>query len=370
MKKVFAGILSATVLVACAVAAVGCGNNYGETYTGALSEQSYTSSADAVQGFLSEELSGMAVTAVYVDSTVEKTYTAAEAAQLLTLSEEDANGLQSAEQIEVQYTETTLNAGTYSLYAADQPQTFRRIVYVLCYTDGGYKYFTPVLEKGETLTASYFDSVFDLHKYLNCTMNTSGKIQVSMMGQTQKANVSAVTKCTETALYGKSTAQGQTYEVYLLDSPSGIKAAVKENKSPWMIEEGMFDEIFGGEIKTVSEYLLANFDMEFGGLDHTCFKKTATGYELREGMGSLYVQKLLDQYMPGFTEQFGTLPDCDLTYEIKIADGRVSDLRMKFSFTLTASGITVSEKIDETVKFSNFGSTKVTVPAEVQALLG
>lgn len=158
-------------------------------------------------------------------------------------------------------------------------------------------------------------------------------------------------------------------DMYVLDTAKGIQAVTGMNGS-WQLNNYIFDEMFGGEFDSVSEYLLANFDMQFGGLDHTCFKKTSTGYALREGMGSAFIQKLLGQYMPDYGDMLGALPDFDLSYEINIADGRVANLKMKFNLSISVSGYTITERLDETVKFSKFGSTTVTVPAEVQALVG
>ncbi|MCI6733983.1 MAG: hypothetical protein MR437_02780, partial [Clostridiales bacterium] len=52
-------------------------------------------------------------------------------------------------------------------------------VYIICFS-GYYKYFSPALKTGETVTKSYFDSIFNASKYDNCTVEYSAVTKTSL----------------------------------------------------------------------------------------------------------------------------------------------------------------------------------------------
>lgn len=171
---------AAAIVLVCGVAVTGCdkgggenGGTYSETYTGAVSEATYKSAELAVQGFLETELSDMACTAVYVGYTKQTDLTEQEIAGL-PLGEGDAANISLGEKGTVEYSESENMDVPYPVRAASE-ETFTQELYLLNYESGEYRYFTPALKENDSLTASYFNSLFAPENYINCTMELNMK---------------------------------------------------------------------------------------------------------------------------------------------------------------------------------------------------
>lgn len=327
--------------------------DYGETYTGAVSEQTYPTKEEAVGGYLETEISGKSTTAVLVDYTVEKELTKTEVADL-EIPKEYTEDLQSVEELLVEYAEMQNLSDLYArsvAVAESGPVTYKRTVYLLTYT-AMFRFFVPALDKGEGLTSSYYDSTFEADKYVNCTMDAVITTVEKYDGYTYTSTTKANAKATYNALYEYDTriSDYSTYysELYMVDTADGIYQASRE------IGE-KFSEVYKVPSEygnTINEYFMGWFDARFGQLDHTFFEKTETGYALR---GDKYAEFLIAQ---GFDLD---AENSRIEYIINIADGRMADVKM-----VVENG---GNSYKMTVKFSNFGKTVINVPNEVKALL-
>lgn len=361
MKKLTVGILVAVIIGSLCITA--CGSNGStvirDTYEGAVSQNTYESVEEAVNGFLEEEVSGAACEVELVSYTAEEQLSEEKIASL-SLSEEDREGLISVEKGKVEYAEKQVDEG--SLFKAavaaetDAPVTFFKTVYILSYTDM-FRFFTPALANGEELTKSYFDSTFVAEKYINCTMDVTMENSQTSQGITRSYMTHTLAKATQSALYEHDIIDSsiEMYvgegEVFMLDSPKGI-VEISQKKG----EKPMLGGILNHDVcNTINQYFMQWFNSRFGQLDHTYFEKTETGYALRS-----------DRY-EGFLKAMGMLDEngeYQLEYVINIVDGRMSEFKMTISST-TGWG---TDTQTMSCRFSDFGTTVIEVPAAVSEI--
>lgn len=351
MKKVMA-MASAVVFLVCSTAVVGCGvKTYGETYNGAVSEQTYKSADLAVQGFLETEVSGMAFTAVYVGYTKEGELSEREM-ESLSLSGEAAQGIVSAEKGTVEYTETKGKAVLYSAFAAEEnSNTCTKELYVLHYEGGQYRFYSPALKEHDALTASYFASLFAPENFMNCTLKASGSVTMTAAGYgTQEQKTTELEKFTKDAVYISATNEllngegaNRSTEAYAFNFGDGVVAVGRTDQGKWELQNMPFENIE----ELVRKYYTENF----GNFDHTYFEKTATGYKMKEGT-PLY----------GMGEISGV--DFKSEYEVKVSNGKISELII----SVTGMSQGGEQSIKTNVTFSDYGKTTVEVPPEVRAL--
>lgn len=165
-------IFSLVCLVGCSSCSSCKGEEYSETFVGAVSAETYASSEEAVKGFLETEISGKTVEAVFVDYKKEAELNEKEVKEL-PIDEEYRNGLLSVERGKVEYSEKSVSTARVSPFAeSDDEVIYWREVFILTYTDM-FRFFVPEQKEGESLSMSYYDSVFEGEKYINCTMNAS-----------------------------------------------------------------------------------------------------------------------------------------------------------------------------------------------------
>lgn len=338
MKKLMAGLVTAALAGVMCFSLAGCGGHkYSETFQGAISEETYESVESAVKGFLEEEVSGLTVQAEYVGYEKEAELSQKEIDDLPL--GEYTEGLLSVEKGQVEYRETEEEG--VALTAASS-ETTKRTVYILSYTDM-FRFFVPPVNTGETLTAKYYDSVFQAEKYYNCTM----RVVMKQHEGEHLSNSSVIAKATETALYE---------EDYQNENFSGDRDVAygleKDGSILWYYS--FEDEPFRygySESGSVKNFFSDWFDMRFGNLDHTYFEKTETGYSLRAEKYAALMESL----------GLGSAENYTLEYVFNVADGRLADVHMKIEYGELSSVMDI--------KFSDFGSTKVTVPEEVKTLM-
>ncbi len=405
MKKKIMGIVLVLVL-ALSLLLTACnktdGEQHSETYKGTVSEQKYNSSDAAANAFIENEISGSAVEATVVSCESQGALTDEEKTELA-LSDSYTTNLEKVEKVRIGYKETVTD--DYSAYGvravADESNVKYRVIFVLVYKDGSYRYFSPIVLKGEQLTASYFDSVFNTENYYNCTMNQDLEmaIDVNVNGNQDSQTVESTSaiKVTQDSLYFTSAQKAGTQnldaEMYLVNKNNDISGAVKTNingkDSDWLAEKNMLASIMesmglSGDILSFTDFLDTYFDQSFGTMDHTCFEKTDMGYALRDGMGKQFIIETIESTMGG---ESGTseilkminLFDIDLNYEIIVNNGLVSKLKIDMTIffdysrmpSANAYGVTGTMKLTEkaTCSFTDFGTTEITVPDEVLALI-
>lgn len=155
MKRFICTVFSALALCALIIFS-GCSeqNNYGETFKGYLSESAYTSENAAVNAFLEEQLNGTTAECTLGNYTLNGVLTEREIDEL-----EINEKIYSANYLTVYYTDGNLNDRKASLYVVRSAD--------------GFRYFAPLPQTGEAVTAGYYNSVLSNKAYNNCTVNTT-----------------------------------------------------------------------------------------------------------------------------------------------------------------------------------------------------
>lgn len=365
MKKSFTriiAIIAMAVMALCTVMFAACGGG-SETYVGSVSAESYESTEKMGEAFVAHEINGDTTTAQFVSYESEKQLTETEVEEL-SLPETAKTGLKSVEKGKVNYSVITATA------ARAAGETYWKGVYVLNYGET-YKYYTPAVANGETLTKSYFDSVFYADNYKNVTMTAKAVAQskVSYGGQsaTMKSTVTYTYKITETAVYGDMTvavsgsgmSQKQTISFYITEVGGQLKIAASEG-SNWYAANA---SDLGLEINSIEEiYALSN-----EGLDHTFFVKTSNGFKIDDEK----VNAFLNQALEGteYESLFGSMKvSGDASYVVK--DGKLASGSAAFTLNGNIQGINMKVSSSATYKYTAFGTTEVTIPNEVKTVLG
>ncbi len=374
MKKFLLSTITAIALF-CTVITVGCGGddensvNYSETYQGAVSSETYETRDEAVKGFIATEISGKTCEAVLVGYEKEKELSEQEI-DSLAIDEEYKEGLISVEKGKVAYAENSQTTVKKQLTANEAGNdTDTKDIYILEYTNE-YRFFTPSLEDGDTLTASYFNSTFDNSKYLNCTMEMDMKTDTAFKSPDMKMTSEGkwIMKVTPEAMYAKAESKtsglGQPFAVsevsYFIDTTDGVYEIAQKGNT-WNAKKAT-DNDTGTIEETVTESFMEYFKELIGDFDHTYFEKSPTGYTLRADKLDEFIKTQQDNSFIGVLVGLGY--KFDEPYVINIADGRLSDVRMKISNNMNNEVINSKIEFEMNIKFYDFGSTVVSVPTE------
>lgn len=353
MKKRVLFAFVAAVMCA-ALCLTGCGKKNtgggGDPYvpgSGFLSAQTYGTPDEAINAFIENELNCELVTVARTSEASEEEtgdLTEEEKAELK-ITDEQREGITSAKRYNVKFTETVFVLE--DLEDEDQepvPQitNSEMTIYLLGYADG-YRYFTPAPKVGDTLTASYFASLFDYEFYKNCTITMSGtsvtdNVSDKRPGKLMIAEDAFIdyyeytdyeNKRIKCRKYGQKTGNGGFVT---------IGGSFSEEDDDWKYESEGYDALYADWIK---ENIIGVVVPE--GWSPICLKKTADGFELRK------------PYVLSYDDD--TLEKCSAT----ISGGKV--VSGSWKIVMGPDSDTCSYTI------SDFGTTTITFPAEVQDLI-
>ncbi|MDE6605837.1 MAG: hypothetical protein K2K85_07465 [Clostridia bacterium] len=356
MKKLVATILIALLAMSCLLAFVGCNNNDNdsnedgdvEIFIGAVSKSTYSSREDAVRGFLAEELSGQMIMAEYVGYTKIADLSQSEIDKL-TIEEEFKDGIISVERGEVEYIEKEITAENELLakLAVEAVETYKREVYVVTYDQNSeniYRFLTPAEEVGESPTASSLASIFDVEKYLNCTLQF-----VAVSGLENVAGYKVLSKIAENGICDIWSNESEDF--------TDESCVITYNNAFYYVEHKIGDEEWG----KVYAYLNDDYNFSDYTKDHikecfigcwanllysysNCFEKTDTGYAITR---QIIIANLDNTEDSGYS-----IEDCNVI----ISNERI------VSVTLCINADGIKDKYSTT--FSDFGTTTVDVPKE------
>ena len=326
-----------------------------DTYTGEISEESYETKDDAVAACINEEIVGTSKTAT-IESTVSKGMLSDAQITALNLPEELSADVESVEQIEVTYSEAEM----YSSLAAASSNTKKVTVYIIK-IGPDFKYFTPCPVKGDTITKSYYESVFNDEKYANCTYVNSSYVKIEQTGMNLEMTLTQTIKRDGNKIYLKQVidAEGDSQYISLLVGSTNRYMEVYIEKD----DEGSYDtwvkmSADGEWTESYSSFQVDPFagqDM----LDYTYFSKADFGFALK-GENAL---RFYREYASG------NIPDdakLDLYAEYYVKDGVLSGMRMEYSADITQEtyGQTIRAITTGLNKMSctNYGTTVVEKP--------
>lgn len=359
-----------------------------ETYEGAVSTTSYDTAEAAAEDYVAVEVVGTSNNAV-IESVESKGELNATEIEALGIPEEMSDGIQAVEEIEVEYSvisDSSMDTGVSVL--ADTLNTTKKVkVYVIKY-ELEWKYFAPCPVTGETISKSYYDSVFDNAKYQNCTLVSTSLVDIVMdmnyagqdMGGTMTAIVNqtikfdgnkvlfeqTISNAATGSLVDQSITLGdEKLSAYMVaDDDGNITCYVKQGDSTEWVEGYLTTIGFG----TIEE--LTPFYNQY--LDYSYFTKTDFGFELSNENAQQYINEALGSNLSLFNQFFGDDWQFDMYSEYYVSGGVLSGMRTDALFTASMTqsegGMTVSMDMEEvvtsTISVTDYGTTVVEQPFE------
>ncbi len=332
-----------------------------ETYEGAVSELTYETAEEAASAYISNEVVG---DNAYAENVVAESKGELASADVdkLNLPEELKEGITAVEKFEVSYTLAGEARVAQMSSAMDNDSSYKVIVYVIRYGIE-WKYFTPMPVKGDTITKSYYESVFNEEKYENCTfVNVSSvKVTSSAGGQSMsyQATITQTIKRADGKIYFEQTVVGDNEMI------SQMGVGISRYLCGYIEEtdNGKVTYIKNSENGVWQEGYLTNNVNPFGGqedVDYSYFSKTDFGFALKGENARQYYRQAASG---------GALLDdakLDLYAEYYVSGGVLSGMRMEYSAEISQKigGSTVSSVTEGLNKMSctDYGTTVVEKP--------
>ncbi len=348
-----------------------------ETYTGTVSNQSYSSAQDAAEAFVAEEIAGESNVEI-VNATSSGELSSQEITALnLPTSVQD--GMIGVEKLEVEYS----LSGEESLYAngivelGDKlNKTTKVTVYVIKY-ENEWKYFTPMPVTGDTITKSYYDSVFNAEKYKNCTLNSTVTLTMDVSGSgdgeyiemSMEISITQLIKHADNKVYLEQTVKMSEGEessttsvyAYMEEVDGEVVCYVKMDPTSDQWYETYLSAIGFSSLDELTPF----YDQY---LDYTYFTKTNYGFVLDKDNMAKYMEQALAGMdgMGGLPE--GVDMDIDMFAEYYVSDGVLSGMRMDSDISMDMSDggshASVSEVMTSITTCTDYGTTVVERPFE------
>ena len=353
-----------------------------ETFEGAVSEKTYTTSKKAAEAYIANEVVGESDAEII--STTEKGELSKLEIARLGIPDELKKGMKSVTEIEVEYEieEETAGLGRIQTVASSDKGTLNKTkkitVYIIKFDDG-WRYFSPLPVTGETVNKSYFESVFNAESYKNCTLESKTSMEATVEqvynGKTTAYSMTATGWQTckfddgkilfeyeaETVVTeGSRSETMQDYKAAYIEEVDGeILCYVKTSKT---------GDWYEADLKTIGFSKLeelAPFADQY--LDYTYFTKTDYGFELNEENAEKYIAQALDlSELSAYMGSAGM--DIDMYAEYYVAGGVLSGMRMDLdmSMEVSQSGVSVSMAEEATciTTCTDYGTTVVEKPFE------
>lgn len=372
MKKKILIVLAFVLSVVCLFGTSGCflfgGGTLGE-FKGKLSEETYQSEDEAAEAFLKNEVCGNTTDATFVSYEKQSDLTEDEL-NSLNLTADEKKEVTSAEKGVVKYVE---RAKARDISVEVSSSTMSQNLYIIK-LGAHYKYFVPALTTGETLTKSYFESVFDVERYKNCTLvshTLTEGTESNALGQSTsvKVEMDYTYEITETALaltlsmkyYTDgtldSTKSGEA-SLYVLQTDNGLKGYAVSGSQ--YAEVSLSD--LGLNFESLDEVFAANLP-DF--IDQTYFVMTDTGFKIRDDRMKEYAENQFADKISGVLVSY----DFEVDTSYIVNNGTLEKGTAACTINGTSIyGTTVVASASSECTYSKFGSTRVNVPASIKAL--
>ncbi len=344
-----------------------------DTYKGAISSHTYTTQEDAAEGFIEVELTGNED--VVITNSQSKGTLTNEEVNALAISDADREGIVEVEKLSVTYSKESVSSVAKTADTLDTSKTVD--IYIIKYPNN-FKYYSPAPITGETVTKSYYDSIFNSENYTNCTLTYSTKIEATVklmkvklysytyeLSQTIKHDSDKI--YLEQRISQKSEGQVQTGNMGLVTDPylaayievvdgqNVCYVKTSEESTSW--NKGNLTQIGFNRLEE-----LRPFYGQF--LDYTYFTKTDYGCAIAEENAKKYVNETLsnDQTVSQYLDDM----TIDMFAKYYVANGVLSGVRQDIKLTLDMKVEGISTSVDEVVvsemKCTNYGTTVVEKP--------
>ena len=325
-----------------------------DTYVGAVSEESYETAKEAANAYVSNEVAGDAnVTSV---NAVSKGQLSSSEVNALKLPADLKEGLTSVEAFEVSY---TLSEEATASMASSSKGAIKIKVYVIRYGKE-YKYYTPCPENGNTITKSYYESVFDYDKYDNCTFVKKSVVEVKMLTYKYEMVITQTIKRDGDKIYFEQSITGDSELTSQFGSQTYMAAYIEKDEdgnSKTYVKTSSYASWNEGYLQGVNAESLVPFYDQY--LDYTYFSKTNFGFALKGDNALQYYTETINAQGAG---QYLDDAKLDLYAEYYVADGTLSGMRMEYSAKIKVSGITQTTVGENTMTCTDYGTTVVEKP--------
>lgn len=322
-----------------------------ETYVGAISEERFDVASDAVEAFVHDEVAAEDKYPSISETKLEGSLSESEIASV-GITDEMMIGAKKVEKYTVTYTEESLGR---AISPADGSRK-TRLVYIIDYGEW-FQYFSPVVVTGDTVTKSYFDSIFRSTGFENCTLIQSVKVSVKagllIFSQTSEMTITSTIRYADNRIY---------LEEKIVSGIEGIKSSEtslyieidddRYVKSCYMLSGGSWQAAY-----LTNDNILVPFGQQY--LHYSYFTKTDFGCTLGEENMSKYMEQALDNVPNNVSLDSVDTTGCVNYY---VSDGMLSGLLGNIVVKMTYEGVDVTETITSNVKCINRGTTEVTSP--------
>lgn len=345
-----------------------------ETYTGTISSESYSVADDAAKAFVSNEIfaadDSIDIEYDIVSVKRDKALTKSEISSL-GISDEYMQNATEVLKYTVTYTENEAQDDDASVMSLSSTYSNNSTVtvYIICYADL-YKYFSPVVTDGNTLTKSYYDSIFDSEKYTNCTFTSSSEITLhaDYLGGSIDVNMSM-----------ESTIMYDGDRIYLTETITSNNTSIMQNADLalyiegtdnslqcYVLQNGVWQRAYLSSIGNLFDFSSLDDLMPFAKsyLDHSYFTKTDYGCTIEKDNLTKYTSTVynlaLDQMIGAEVEKL----ECAGYVDYYVSDGVLSGTRSEITLDLTVYGVTYTEKIVARNICTNYGTTVIESPIQ------
>lgn len=348
-----------------------------ETFKGAVSEESYETSNKAAEAFVLEEVVGEEEAEIV--EVTSKGELSSEEINKLNVSSEILEGSLGVEKLEVTYSlEEESSSASRALKLATSKTNKVVVVYVVKYNNS-FKYITPLPENGETITKSYYDSVFNSEKYKNCTFDYESSVMIDAKSgdyrEYVKTTIKQFIKYTEDKIYmklnykveGEAPEYGEEMLFYLyFEKVEGqTKSYMSLDEIDWAeVDMKEFNEELGSLFGVTNIENIYPFANQY--LDYTYFKKSDYGFELPSENARKYFLEVLMSALSGLGSIDFDKMNIDTTAQYYVSNGVLSGAKIDTDFYMPFAAIGEEGYLKEVVKHvykcTDYGTTVIVRP--------
>ncbi len=325
-----------------------------DTFEGAVSEESYDTAEDAASAYVSNEVAGKSN--IEEVEAVSKGELSSSAIKDLKLPEELQEGITSVEKFEVSY---SLSEEDALSLASSSKSMYKIYVYVIRYGKE-YKYYTPCPINGDTITKSYYDSVFNEEKYENCTFVKTSIVKTQAGFTTLSATITQTIKRDGGKILFEQTVTGDSQLTSQLGGQPYLAAYMEIDENGDSTTHVKLSENASwqkGYLSGVDAESVVPFADQY--LDYSYFSKTDFGFALKGDNAQRYYRETI---AANAGSQQIEIVKLDLYAEYYVAEGVLSGMRMEYSATAKLSGISSTTSGENTMTCKDYGTTVVEKP--------
>ena len=326
-----------------------------ETFKGEVSNQAYDTAEKAANAYVQEQVVGeKEATIIHTKSNGELTQSEM---NNLNLPQQVKQGIVSVEELEVEYSANKIS------YSAMNTQNSKVKVYVIKY-ENDWKYYTPAPITGETISKSYYDSVFDFNKYKNCTFTAKIEIEMNiMLFLNMETIVTQTIKFDNNKIYIEQTmtakslgeTESETICAYIEQNGSSITCFAKGTQTRFQWTTASLSQIGFNSIEELTPFYRSY-------LDYTYFTKTDYGFRMADEQAQQYIRESFARDNFG-NMQLGKDINMDMFVKYYVSNGVLAGMRedASFSMNIEESGeiVTSDMKITGESYCYDFGITNV-----------